>query len=216
MEQSYFRIGAVGMILVAITVPIYFAIWLSAWLGICPWPLMPFPLSPFFALVGVVAIIMSVGFILGGVGFFGYYKMYNLRLGVGGFLVPILFSWTLFILEVDYLGLIPPFFLILPGLPFGLTGELLYWVLKDAFLAFVPILWSITVFQVASHTGDRRRTLIGGVILLVSGLAYFPQIILDLYGPSTELLFLVILSGTTLLCVATVFNSIVFLKTQTS
>ena len=208
MNTSYFRISAIGMILIAIMAPIHWAIHILGWMYIIPTG----PFAPIFPLLLITAIGLYVGFILAGIGFFGYYRAYNLTWGLVGFLIPILFDWALIIVEVDYfiafwtsLPSIPPLFY-----PLIISNELVFWLLKDTVLAFTPILWSIVVFQVASHTDNKRRTQIAGVLLLVSGIAYLPQIYLDLVGGTLISYFIVISTGTALLCLAALLNSLVF------
>jgi hypothetical protein len=208
MNAPYFRLGAIGMILIAIMAPIHFAIYFFGWMYILPTG----PFAPYFLLLLITAIVLYVGFILAGIGFFGYYRVYNLTWGIVGFLIPILFGWALIIVEVDYfiafwtsLPFIPPLFY-----PIIISNELVFWVLKDTVLAFTPILWSITVFQVASHTDNKRRTQIAGVLLLASGIAYLPQIYLDLVGGTLIPYVIVISTGTALLCLAALVNSLVF------
>lgn len=209
MNIPYFRIGTIGMILIAIMAPIHWAIHILGWMYILPTGFF----APIFLLLLITAIVLYVGFLIAGIGFFGYYRAYKLTWGLVGFLIPILFGWALIIVEVDYfiafwtsLPSIPPLFY-----PIILSNELVFWVLKDTVLAFTPILWSIAVFLVASHTDNKRRTQIAGALLLAAGLAYLPQIILDVYGADLMPYLIVISIGTALLCLACLLNSVIFL-----
>jgi len=210
MNTSYFRIGAIGMILIAIMAPIHWAIHILGWMYILPTG----PFALIFPLLLITAIGLYVGFILAGIGSFGYYRAYNLTWGLVGLLIPIIFSWALMLVEVDYfiafwtsLPSIPPLFY-----PIIISNELVFWVLKDTVIAFTPILWSIAVFLVASHTDNKRRTQIAGTLLLASGIAYLPQIYLDLVGGTLIPYIIVISTGTVLLCLAALLNSFVFLS----
>jgi hypothetical protein len=207
MKLTYFRIGAIGMILIAILTPIHFIVYFLGWMYLLPTG----PFALYFLMLLVTAIILFVGFIFAGIGFFGYYKSYGSIWGLAGFLIPLLFSWTLMLVEVYYFLEFWTFIITPPWLPFPLTEDFLYWLLKDTFLALTPILWSLAVFQLAPHTGNKRRTQIAGVLLLVSGLAYLPQIILDVYGASLVPYLLVISIGTAILCLASLLNSVIFL-----
>lgn len=189
--------------------PIHWAIHILGWMYILPTGFF----APIFLLLLITAIVLYVGFLIAGIGFFGYYRAYKLTWGLVGFLIPILFGWALIIVEVDYfiafwtsLPSIPPLFY-----PIILSNELVFWVLKDTVLAFTPILWSIAVFLVASHTDNKRRTQIAGALLLAAGLAYLPQIILDVYGADLMPYLIVISIGTALLCLACLLNSVIFL-----
>lgn len=189
--------------------PIHWAIHILGWMNILPTGFF----APIFLLLLITAIVLYVGFLIAGIGFFGYYRAYKLTWGLVGFLIPILFGWALIIVEVDYfiafwtsLPSIPPLFY-----PIILSNELVFWVLKDTVLAFTPILWSIAVFLLASHTDNKRRTQIAGALLLAAGLAYLPQIILDVYGADLMPYLIVISIGTALLCLACLLNSVIFL-----
>lgn len=215
MKRPYFRLGAIGMILVAITAPIYFAIYFLAQMHIIPFGVF----TPFFGMVAVTAIVLYMGFIFAGIGFFGYYRTFGLVWGLVGFLFPILFGWVLFLVEVKHIitfwvPWIPSIWI--PWPPFALIEELLYWILKDAFLVFAPIIWSISIFQVAQYTGKESRTLVAGALLLATGLVYLPLIIIEAYYSlfPIEIYYLVFGTGTALLCLAGLLNCVVFLSAQ--
>ena len=211
MKPIYVRIGGIGMILLVIITPLYFALWILSWMLLIP---MGF-FSPFFLIILVVAIILFVGFLLAGIGFFGYYKAYNTLWGLVGFLLPLLFGWALFLLEAFYFVEFNTF-IITPVWPFFPFEEMVYWLFKDVFFALTPILWSIAILRVAPHTGNTRRIQLTGGFLLASGLAYVPQIILDIYGAPLMPYFIVLSTGTILFCLAAILNSLAFLTTQST
>ncbi len=210
MKFTYFHMGAIGMILIAVLVPIHFTIYFLGWMYLIPTG----PFAPYFVMLLVTAIVLYIGFILAGIGFFGYYKTYGSIWGLVGFLMPVLFGWMLIIVEVDYFIRFCTFIIIPPLFP--LLEELLYWLLKDTFLALTPILWSLAILRLASRTGNKRRTQIAGALLLAAGLAYLPQIILDVYGTDLVSYLIVISIGTALLCLAGLLNSVMFLRENVS
>ena len=210
MTQPYFRIGGIGMIMVAIIAPLYFTTWILSWMYLIPVG----PFSLFFTMILIAAIALFVGFLLVGIGFYGYYKAYKTLWGLMGLLLPLLFGWTLFLLEAYYFIVFNTFIILPPWLPFPLTEEFVYWLLKDTFLALTPIFWSITFLRVAHHTRNIRRTQLTGALLLASGLAYLPQIILDVYGAPLTPYLIVLGTGTTLFCLAAILTSLAFFASQ--
>jgi hypothetical protein len=223
MERPYFRMGAYGMLIIGNSIPLYFALDILWWLGLLPFTLGSITTAFWFGL----AISIYIGFLLAGIGFFGYYRIYGLTWGYTAALVLIVMGWmflcsdvyqfVLNFLNPVYLTLMLFLIFVIPSwLRYPPTAILFFFILKLAYLGFAPILSGVVVYKAVPFSDSRHLSLIAAVLLIGAGLAFLPIIILHLLGFPLELQFLVIIAGTALLCIASVLTSMVFSRAQTS
>ncbi|MFX1566423.1 MAG: hypothetical protein ACFFCH_10575 [Promethearchaeota archaeon] len=216
MVHDYFRLGRIGMLVVAIIAPIYTTLYFMAWMGL----LTLGPMVPLVLVLFALSIGLYIGFVVSGMGFLGFSKTMNLKWGQVGLLFPILFGWAFLSAEIYqvvllylnalyqtlrlYLAWLLPSWLLSP-----IFAEIFIWVLKFGFFVCFSFIWSWLLFQAESVTKQPRRTFLTAWLFLATGLTFVPLLltgsILSFY-----IAIPIFAAGGLLLCLSSILNGLIF------
>ena len=153
----------------------------------------------FLALIGWVSVVMSVGLILGGCGFWGYYRGVGSVLGRVSFVIGLVFGWWWGVESILVVWLVSVT---------ALTPFLnLMWIVGAGFVVVLFILWGAITVQMRAYTRSRSFSVFTAVLFLVAAI-FFPFQLVSLPMPGfPELVSFVLLGGGVFFLLAGIANA---------
>ncbi|MFX1475779.1 MAG: hypothetical protein ACFFCO_09945 [Promethearchaeota archaeon] len=163
MSKANFIIGAVGMLMLTIIVPVMMA--------------MSF-FDIYYYLPGlstVFAIVLAVSILLGGFAFLGFRNSYDSTVGLVAFILSLIFPW--FLLAANLIS-----FLIFITWAYYLLGIWAIMALLGVILVGILfILWGVSFIMSREDTGNSGLAIAAGVLWILVG-AFFCAYILEFIG----------------------------------